>query len=123
MLEHDREKNTTYAESLLAYLDAFGDTAGAAKALCVHENTLRYRIEPCPAQEAKLSEFTPRLKQLIGSIDPNVPERMDAIAPNALLLLNGAVITIGGRPKEDELTGLVTLQRDPIYVGAERLKR
>jgi DNA-binding PucR family transcriptional regulator len=44
VLEHDRERNTNYAESLLAYLDAFGDTAGAAKALCVHENTLRYRI-------------------------------------------------------------------------------
>jgi len=42
--EHDRERNTTYAESLLAYLDAFGDTSKGAKALCIHENTLRYRI-------------------------------------------------------------------------------
>jgi pimeloyl-ACP methyl ester carboxylesterase len=48
------------------------------------------RIEPGPAQEAKIAEFTPRLKQLMGSINPNVPERMDAIAPKALLLLNGA---------------------------------
>jgi DNA-binding PucR family transcriptional regulator len=44
VLEHDSEKNTTYAESLLAYLEAFGDTARAAKSLNVHENTLRYRI-------------------------------------------------------------------------------
>ena len=44
VLEHDQEKNTTYAESLLTYLEAFGDTARAAKALNVHENTLRYRI-------------------------------------------------------------------------------
>jgi hypothetical protein len=34
-----------------------------------------------------------------------------------------AVITIGGRPQEDEQGGVVTLQRDPIYVSAERLKR
>ncbi len=44
VIEHDADKNTTYAESLLAYLDAFGDTTKAAKALNVHENTLRYRI-------------------------------------------------------------------------------
>jgi DNA-binding PucR family transcriptional regulator len=42
--EHDRERGTTYAESLLAYLDAFGDTSRGAKALCIHENTLRYRV-------------------------------------------------------------------------------
>ena len=44
IMKHDRERNTTYAESLLAYLDAFGDTSRGAKALCIHENTLRYRI-------------------------------------------------------------------------------
>ncbi len=44
VVEHDLEKNTAYAESLLAYLDAFGDTTSAAKALNIHENTLRYRI-------------------------------------------------------------------------------
>ncbi len=42
--DHDRERNTTYAESLLAYLDAFGDTSKGAKTLSIHENTLRYRI-------------------------------------------------------------------------------
>lgn len=42
--EHDRDRNTTYAESLLAYLDAFGDTSRGAKTLSIHENTLRYRI-------------------------------------------------------------------------------
>ncbi|GAB3196082.1 helix-turn-helix domain-containing protein [Nocardioides hungaricus] len=46
--QHDRERRTTYCESLLAYLDAFGDTASAAKSLNVHENTLRYRIRRLP---------------------------------------------------------------------------
>jgi DNA-binding PucR family transcriptional regulator len=44
VLEHDAARGTTYAESLLGYLDAFGDTASAAARLNVHENTLRYRI-------------------------------------------------------------------------------
>lgn len=44
VLDHDRERNTAYAESILAYLEAFGDTAHAAQILCIHENTLRYRI-------------------------------------------------------------------------------
>jgi hypothetical protein len=44
LLENDRERGTTYGESLLAYLDAFGDTTSAARALNIHENTLRYRI-------------------------------------------------------------------------------
>lgn len=44
ILASDRERNTTYAASLLAYLDAFGDSAAAAKVLNIHENTLRYRI-------------------------------------------------------------------------------
>lgn len=44
VLEHDSARGTTYAESLLGYLDAFGDTASAAAGLNVHENTLRYRI-------------------------------------------------------------------------------
>jgi DNA-binding PucR family transcriptional regulator len=44
VLDHDRETNGLYAESLLAYLDSFGDTASAAKSLSIHDNTLRYRI-------------------------------------------------------------------------------
>jgi hypothetical protein len=52
--------------------------------------------------------------------DPWLPMFTDAFSAHGD---EDAVITIGGRPQEDELTGLVTLQRDPIYVGAERLKR
>ncbi len=52
LLDHDRDKNSTYAETLLAYLDAFADTASAARTLSIHENTLRYRIR--------------RLQQLFG---------------------------------------------------------
>ena len=44
LLDHDAQRKTTYAESLLAYFDAFGDMASAARTLNVHENTLRYRI-------------------------------------------------------------------------------
>jgi len=44
LLDHDHDRNTTYAETLLAYLDAFGDTASAARTLSIHENTLRYRV-------------------------------------------------------------------------------
>jgi pimeloyl-ACP methyl ester carboxylesterase len=47
------------------------------------------KIEPGPEQAAKIAEYTPRLKQLTGSLDSNVPERMDAILPKALCLLNG----------------------------------
>lgn len=44
MLEHDRAHGSPYAESVTAHLDAFGDTAAAARHLNVHPNTLRYRL-------------------------------------------------------------------------------
>lgn len=44
MLEHDRSHGARYGESVAAYLDAFGDTAAAARHLNVHPNTLRYRL-------------------------------------------------------------------------------
>ncbi|MEU4095880.1 helix-turn-helix domain-containing protein [Streptomyces sp. NPDC026673] len=44
MLRHDAEKGTRYAETLLAYLDAFGDTTVAADRLHIHQNTFRYRV-------------------------------------------------------------------------------
>lgn len=44
MIEHDRSHDTSHAETLLEYLNAFGDVAKAASGLFVHENTLRYRI-------------------------------------------------------------------------------
>lgn len=44
IIEHDAQHSTTYAQSLLAYLDAFGEAIPAAGRLAVHENTLRYRI-------------------------------------------------------------------------------
>lgn len=45
VLEYDQRHATTYAESLLAYFDAFGEAAKAAAALSIHENTMRYRIK------------------------------------------------------------------------------
>lgn len=45
LLAHDAERGTSYATTLRALLDAFGDIGKAAKALNVHHNTLRYRLE------------------------------------------------------------------------------
>ncbi|MFE9854764.1 PucR family transcriptional regulator [Streptomyces sp. NPDC005780] len=44
MTAHDRAHGSRYAESVAAHLDAFGDTAAAARRLNVHPNTLRYRL-------------------------------------------------------------------------------
>ncbi|MCD0483141.1 helix-turn-helix domain-containing protein [Streptacidiphilus sp. ASG 303] len=40
----DARQGTRLAESVLAYLDAFGDVRAAAERLHVHPNTLRYRV-------------------------------------------------------------------------------
>jgi sugar diacid utilization regulator len=40
----DAEKQTTYVETLRAYLDHFGDVPTAAEAIGVHPNTFRYRL-------------------------------------------------------------------------------
>jgi sugar diacid utilization regulator len=44
MIDHDAAHGTAHVVTLLEFLDAFGETAKAAAALSVHENTLRYRI-------------------------------------------------------------------------------
>ncbi len=44
IIAHDARHSSTYAASLLAYLNAFGEAIPAAARLSVHENTLRYRI-------------------------------------------------------------------------------
>ncbi|MFB4421224.1 PucR family transcriptional regulator [Streptomyces sp. QL37] len=44
MMEHDRAHGSLYGDSVAAHLDAFGDTAAAARRLNVHPNTLRYRL-------------------------------------------------------------------------------
>lgn len=41
---HDEQKNTTYLETLRAYLASFGDVPSAADAINVHANTFRYRM-------------------------------------------------------------------------------
>jgi DNA-binding PucR family transcriptional regulator len=44
LIDHDREKQTDYVETLRAYLDHFGDVPSAAASLNVHPNTFRYRF-------------------------------------------------------------------------------
>ncbi|SDM24097.1 PucR C-terminal helix-turn-helix domain-containing protein [Allokutzneria albata] len=44
LIAHDAEHGSRFAESLRAYLDAFGDVAGAAAEMHIHPNTLRYRV-------------------------------------------------------------------------------
>jgi DNA-binding PucR family transcriptional regulator len=44
LMEHDSRHQGRLAESLLAYLNSFGDVREAAAQLHVHPNTLRYRI-------------------------------------------------------------------------------
>jgi len=52
LLRHDTEHGTQYAATLRAWLAAQGDTRAAAKALSVHPNTLRYRLQ-------RMAEVTP----------------------------------------------------------------
>ncbi|MGI8608332.1 MAG: PucR family transcriptional regulator [Candidatus Dormibacteria bacterium] len=49
LLEHDAAHGTHHVETLNAYLDAFGDVGAAAKALRLHHNTLRYRLQKLQA--------------------------------------------------------------------------
>lgn len=44
LIAHDRAHGAAYGRTVAAYLDAFGDTALAARRLNVHPNTLRYRL-------------------------------------------------------------------------------
>ena len=44
VLAHDAQHNATYAQTLRAYLDCFGDVPRAAQRITVHPNTFRYRL-------------------------------------------------------------------------------
>jgi DNA-binding PucR family transcriptional regulator len=44
LVEHDGSKDSSYLETLRAYLVAFGDVTVAAASLNVHPNTFRYRL-------------------------------------------------------------------------------
>ena len=44
VLAHDAAQNSTYAATLRAYLDCFGDVPRAAERISVHPNTFRYRM-------------------------------------------------------------------------------
>jgi DNA-binding PucR family transcriptional regulator len=44
ILAHDAKQNSTYAWTLRAYLDCFGDVPRASERISVHPNTFRYRM-------------------------------------------------------------------------------
>jgi DNA-binding PucR family transcriptional regulator len=44
ILAHDAKHNSTYASTLRAYLDCFGDVPRASERISVHPNTFRYRM-------------------------------------------------------------------------------
>ncbi len=44
ILAHDAKQNATYASTLRAYLDCFGDVPRASERISVHPNTFRYRM-------------------------------------------------------------------------------
>jgi PucR-like helix-turn-helix protein/diguanylate cyclase with GGDEF domain len=44
LVEHDRRRQTSYVDTLRAYLDEFGDVPAAAARLSIHRNTFRYRL-------------------------------------------------------------------------------
>ena len=44
MVAHDRDQQTPYVESVLAYLAANADVPVAAESVSVHPNTFRYRL-------------------------------------------------------------------------------
>ena len=46
---HDAANRTAYVRTLQAYLDAFGNADATARALGVHENTIRYRLRQMQA--------------------------------------------------------------------------
>jgi hypothetical protein len=50
VLAHDAEHGTEYARTLVAWLDAGCDMAGAARLLAVHANTCRYRLRQAQQQ-------------------------------------------------------------------------
>jgi sugar diacid utilization regulator len=45
LAQHDALHNSDHLATLGAYLDSFGDVAGAARRLDIHPNTLRYRLK------------------------------------------------------------------------------
>ncbi|MCZ1000586.1 helix-turn-helix domain-containing protein [Streptomyces mirabilis] len=55
VLAHDAEHGTEYARTLVAWLDAGCDMAGAARLLAVHANTCRYRLRQASSSSASTS--------------------------------------------------------------------
>ena len=44
LVDSDRDRGTSYVQTLQAFLDAFGDVRAAAEVVRVHPNTFRYRL-------------------------------------------------------------------------------
>ncbi len=104
---HDLRRGTAYTATLAAYLDAFGDTAGAARELNVHTNTLRYRMN--------------RIRELTGLdlADPcerlNAAVQLFALGPDILGAEHDKTPKILSPATNHEgAPGLQTAEHDPV---------
>ncbi|MEU4491937.1 helix-turn-helix domain-containing protein [Streptomyces sp. NPDC023998] len=71
LAERDERSGTRYTQSLLAYLDAFGDIPTAAARLHIHRNTLRYRIRR--AQELTGLDLSHPQQRLLAMLQLRMP--------------------------------------------------
>jgi DNA-binding PucR family transcriptional regulator len=84
LLAHDAQHGSAYGQTLRAYLDSFGDVAGAAGRVSVHPNTFRYRMR--------------RLVELFDIDLDNPEERLVLELQLRLLAPDGATGRAGSSP-------------------------
>jgi len=71
--ERDERSGTRFCESLLMYLDAFGNIGTAATRLHIHRNTLRYRVRR--AQELTGLDLSHPQQRLLAMLQLRLPPR------------------------------------------------
>ncbi|MGK4580602.1 PucR family transcriptional regulator [Kitasatospora sp. HPMI-4] len=72
LTEYDRRHGTRLAESVLAWLDAFGEVRVAADSLHIHPNTLRYRVRR--AEQLTGIDLAQPQQRLLAMLQLRLPE-------------------------------------------------